>query len=287
MINKNKQILEFERNVLETIQKFRFFDKKDKIIVAASGGKDSTSILYILKKYGYNVEAITINTNISKYAKTNLENIKKFCKIHNIRLHTFSFQNEFGYSLCSLQSLLVSKGAKFKSCTTCGVLRRYLINKKARKLKSKTIVTGHNSDDEAQSILMNLLKNNLEMLARLGHVTGIARDKRFIPRVKPFYLTSEEDIIAYSRAMKFPVNYQRCPCASVSYRNHIRNLLNRMNKKNPGYNKNIVNYFLKMLPDLRKKFSTKQRINCCRICREPAKENICQTCRILSLLKPK
>jgi len=285
MINKNKynckHIAKFEQKILRTIKKYKFFDKKDKILVAASGGKDSTVILYILKKYGYNIEATTVDTSISTYSKKNLTNIKGFCKEHGIKLHTMSFREEFGYGLCSLQSILVRKGIKFKSCTACGVLRRYLINKKARVLKPKVIVTGHNLDDEAQSVLINLLKNNLGILARLGPKTGIVKDKKFVPRVKPLYFVSEEEIAAYSKAMNFPVIYERCPCASDSYRNHIRELLNKTGEKTK---ENIIKYFLEILPKLRKEFQTNEKINYCKICKEPAKAELCQSCKILSLI---
>ena len=277
----NKDIIRFEKKVLKTIKNFNLFNKKNKILVAASGGKDSTAILYILKKYDYNVEAITVDANISAYSKKNFENIKGFCKEQDIKLHIVCFQEEFGYSLCGLQSVLVSKGVKFKSCTTCGVLRRYLINKKARLIKPNVVVTGHNLDDEAQSVIMNLLKNNLEILARLGPKTGIIKDKKFIPRVKPFYLTSEKEIVAYSKAMNFPVIYERCPCASDSYRNHLRNLLDKMDSKSK---ENVVKRFLKILPKLRKEFDTIEKMNYCKNCKEPAKDQFCQTCKILSLI---
>jgi uncharacterized protein (TIGR00269 family) len=282
---KNKYILEFERKIVKNIAKLRLFSKKDKILVAASGGKDSTVILYILKKYGYNVEAITVDASISAYSKKNLENVIKFCKENKIKLNILVFRKEFGYSLCGLQSILVSKGAKFKSCTTCGVLRRYLINKKSRALKPKAVITGHNLDDEAQSVLMNLLKNNLEMLARLGPKTGVIKDKKFVPRIKPLYFIPEKDITKYSKAMNFPVVYDKCPCAFDSYRNHLRNMLNQIEKKNPLVKRNIINYFLKILPELRNKFKTKDKIGYCEICKEPAKNKICQTCKILSMLK--
>ena len=48
----NKEIEKFEKKILFSIKKFNLFTKKDKILVAASGGKDSTVILYVLKKYG-------------------------------------------------------------------------------------------------------------------------------------------------------------------------------------------------------------------------------------------
>ena len=52
---------EFEEKVRDTIIRYRLADKNDKITVACSGGKDSTTTLYLLKKFGYDVEAFTID----------------------------------------------------------------------------------------------------------------------------------------------------------------------------------------------------------------------------------
>lgn len=281
--NIQKQV---ESKVKQTIKKFRLFSKKDRIFVAVSGGKDSTSILYILKKLGYKPEALTINSLIGNYSKGNLENIKEFCKEQRIKLHVVSLQDEFGYSLCYIKSILDSKGLKLGSCAICGVLRRYLINKKARELKATKIVTGHNMDDECQAILMNLLKNNLEMLARLGPKTGIISYKGFVQRVKPLYFVSEKEIVEYSRALKFPVKYSRCPCSSNAFRNKFRELLNRLEKENPKLKQNIINYFLKIEPKLSRSFSaTSKTPDLCIQCSEPSRDNLCMSCQIISKIK--
>ena len=104
-------------------------NKKDKVIVAASGGKDSTVVLYLLKKLGYDVCALTIDNGIGKYSTGNLKRIRNFCKEHKIKLYETSLRKEFGYSLCYIQDVLKSKGHDLQSCMICAVLRRYLVNK--------------------------------------------------------------------------------------------------------------------------------------------------------------
>src|SRR3989344_2742974 len=144
----------FIAKVAQTIQEHQLLDPKDKVIVAVSGGKDSTAILSILKQLGYRVEALTIDVIIGKYTKQNLENIRKFCNSIDVPLHEVSFKTEFGYSLCYLKALLYAKGVRLKSCSICGVLRRYLFNRHARLLGATKLVTGHNRDDESQNVLM-------------------------------------------------------------------------------------------------------------------------------------
>lgn len=274
-----------EKRVQNTITKYKLLKKSEKILVACSGGKDSTTILYILNKLGYKPEAIIVDALIGNYTKKNRENIEAFCKQLNIKLHKINFRSEFGYSLCYLRSLINSKGDPLKSCTICGVLRRYLLNKYARKLNADKLVTGHNLNDEAQAIMMNLFKNNIEILARLGPSSGTNKDKKFIPRVKPLYFVTEEEIVKYSKQHDFPVKYGHCPCRSGVYRADIGDLLESYEKSNPKAAKNIVNWFLKESQKLKKKFKSTKPQEYCLVCKEPARQDKCMTCQILSKIK--
>ena len=260
-------------------------NKKDKILVACSGGKDSTTVLYILNKLGYKPGAITIDATIGNYTKQNLKNIKNFCKNQGIKLYIISFRKEFGSSLCHIKSLLKSKGYNYSSCTICGVLRRYLLNKYARKLKTTKIVTGHNLNDEAQSIVMNLFKNNLEILSKLGPKTGIMENKKFVPRIKPLYLIPEKEIEQYSKTMKFPVNYTPCPCREGVFRCTIDKLLSNYEKKVPGTHRRIIKWFLSISPLLKQQFKTNKKQRYCNNCREPSKDQLCAACQILEKIK--
>src|SRR3989338_6266588 len=107
-------------NVKKTISDYKLLDEKEKVLVALSGGKDSISVLYILKKLGYNVSALTIDLNIGDYTKKNVKTARAFCKEHNIDYHETSLRKEFGYSLCYIRSIFHLKGLNLKSCTICG-----------------------------------------------------------------------------------------------------------------------------------------------------------------------
>jgi uncharacterized protein (TIGR00269 family) len=269
-----------EQTVQDTIKKFKLLKPRDKILVACSGGKDSTTALSILHSLYKDVEAITIDASIGDYTAENLRNIRSFCDEQHIRLHVVSFREEFGYSLCYIRSILKSKGIRLNSCMICGVLKRYLLNKKARELGRSVLVTGHNMDDEAQSILMNLLRGNIELLFHLGPGSK-TRDTRFIPRIKPLYLVREQDVREYSRKMKFPVAYGRCPCSVESYRNTIRTLLATHEKKHPGTTRRIVDYLLSHLDSLP---CPTQRVHRCSSCGEPCRQTHCRACQILGAL---
>lgn len=280
---KNHFEVLFENRVLETIDKYNLFKKDDKVLVACSGGKDSTTILYILNKYSFNVEAITIDALIGNYTKENVKNLENFCRQNKIKLHNISFRDKFGRSLCFIQSILKKNGIKMNSCAVCGVLRRYLLNKEARRIKPKCVVTGHNLDDEAQSIMMNLLRNKLSLSARLGPKSGLVEDSRFIPRVKPLYFCSEKDITRYSKMKGFKVIYTPCPCRTGSYRKKTADFIDSLEKDNPRIKENIIKNFLKLLPRLKKSYSSMEKIDYCRSCGEPSRGKMCNTCNIIRL----
>ncbi len=278
---KDGFLKKFELNAEKTIKRFSLLNKKDRVLVAASGGKDSTTVLYLLKKFGYNIEALTIDTSIGEYTKQNLENIKRFCAEQKIKLYIVSFKKEFGYSTCYIKSILKSKGIDLKSCTICGVLRRYLLNKYAKKLKADKLVTGHNLDDEAESVMINIFRNTLWLAARLGPKTSA--NEHFVQRIKPLYLTPKKEVIRYSKLMKFPVKYGACPCSSESYRRFVRGMLDEWELKNPKIKRNIINYFFGILPKLKQAYTNKN-LSTCEKCGEPSSNKLCRACEIVGKL---
>ncbi len=271
----------FEKKVNETIKKYKLLlNKKIKLAVACSGGKDSTVVLYLLKKFGYRPTALAIDEGIEDYRPHTLKDLQKFCRKNKIPLRIYSFQKEFGVSL---DKILKKLGGH--PCYACGVLRRYLLNQKSRRFD--VIATGHNLDDECQSILMNLCNGNLALSANLGPKTGAFSHKRFTERIKPLYFCSEKEVMAYSLLKEFEVSYHECPYAYLSFRGKIRDALNELDEECPETKENIVRNFLGCLPAIRKKYSSAKEPRACRSCGEAGRQEICRACQIVEQLKAK
>lgn len=266
----------FESKVKDTIKKFELIKKGDKVLVATSGGKDSTTVLYILNKF-YKVSALAIDEGIGGYRDKTLEDIKRFCKSEKIPLKIISFKTEFNYSLDEMMKKLNQN-----SCTVCGAFRRYLLNKYAAKFDK--LVTGHNLDDETQAITMNLFRGNISLSAKLGPKTGVREDKKLTTRIKPLYFCSEKEVMTYSLLKKFDVSFNECPYISNSYRAEVRNCLNEFEKENKGTKIKIANSFLKYLPSLRDYFKG-ESFGYCKRCGEASKKDICSSCTLLVELK--
>ena len=268
--------MEIEKKVLETLKKIKL-NKKEKIIVALSGGKDSTITAYFLKKFGYNIEGFHINLGIKGYSDKCLEAVKDLCIILKIKCNFYDIKKEMGSSMCYIRSGIQSRAkGTIKNCAICGVIKKWIINKKARELKANKIATGHNLDDEAQTFLVNIFKGSPKLSSNLGIVTRNISDKKFIPRIKPLFYIPENEIKKYAKKKKLPVVYEKCPCAIDSYRIQVRKFLNTISNKEK---QNIINNFEKILPRIKKD----KRMNYCEICGEPSRRRLCKRCSLMEL----
>ncbi len=274
----------FEGKVFRTIRQFNLLEKEENLGVALSGGKDSLSVLHILRKLSQEnpkirLNAIAIDEGIEGYREKTLAKAAEFCEKNSIKLHIFSYKEEFGLTLDEMLKIL-----KVKPCTICGIFRRYLLNKKSKELKLTKLATGHNLDDECQSIMMNQFKNNIQASARLGPMVGIADNKDFVQRVKPLYLCTEKEVTAFAFVNGLLDTFTECPNAVQSYRAQVRDMLNEMEQKFPGTKYSIVNSFLQTLPFLKQQFKDDAIMICSR-CNEPSANEICNACIYLERLK--
>ncbi|MAG08067.1 TIGR00269 family protein [Candidatus Woesearchaeota archaeon] len=272
---------DIERKVKQTIEKYKLLSKKDKVLVACSGGKDSTTVLFLLNKFGYDVEALFIDLFIGKYSEKNKEDVERFCSELGVKLHEVSVKDVVGYSVCYLKSVLKSKGCNLKSCAICGAVKRHILNRYAKRLKKTKLVTGHNLDDEAQSFVMNLLKDRMDLSLRLGPKTGVVEEKGFVPRVKPLYFCAEKDVEEFSRLMKFPVVYDSCPCSVDAFRRDVGRFLDKLERDAPGIKLRIVDYFLERMPRSKKRLG---KLGYCENCGEPCSGKVCNVCGMVGLL---
>jgi len=274
----------FENKVFKTIRQFELLDKEENLGVAVSGGKDSLTVLHILNKLSkenpkIKINAIAINEGIHGYRDKTLEKAKEFCNKDNIKLHIFSYKEEFGLALDEMLKII-----DVKPCTICGIFRRYLLNKKSKELKLTKLATGHNLDDECQSILMNQMNNNIHLSARLGPKVGLIQDNKFVQRIKPLYLCTEKEVTTYAFVNGLLDEFNECPNVPQSFRAQVRDMLNDMENKFSGTKYSIVNSFLQILPFLKQQFKD-GAIKVCIKCSEPSANDVCNACVYLGKLK--
>lgn len=284
MRSSEKAFIErFEAKVKRNLEEECLASPGQKILVACSGGKDSTTVLYLMKKFGYRVEAIMLDLLLGDYSRENRENVEAFCRAQGVKLHLVDYRRELGQSVCFIRSAVQEK-EKIKNCHVCGVLKKHLLNKKARKLKAKRLATGHNLDDEAQTFLMNMLRGNPGLSAGAGPKTGNQSNEKFVARIKPLFYIPEAEVRRYAELKGFPVVFTRCPCGTDAFRGTLRRILDDREERDGKVKFKLVRQMQKLQPGLKRGRET-AKLNHCRHCGEPSSQEVCRACRLLEKVR--
>ncbi|MCY0867709.1 MAG: TIGR00269 family protein [Desulfurococcus sp.] len=271
----------FERKVKKTIRKYRMLGRREHIIVAVSGGKDSMALLHILHKLsrkmpGWRVTAVLVDEGIKGYREKTILNLVRYAEKTGVEYHIASFKEYVGATLDEIIEKGREKGLPYLPCSYCGVFRRYVLNKAARKLGGTVIATAHNLDDMVQTFIMNLASNSISKIFKLTPVVS-SDEGVFIRRIKPFYMIPEKESALYAllNGLIEP-DYVQCPYAQYNIRFAVRKALNELEDKYPGFKHGLLNSLIS-LTERPLQEAEGRRYNC-EICGEPSSHPVCRAC---------
>ncbi len=272
----------FEKRARKTIRTDCPIKKGMRVAVGLSGGKDSTVMLNILadlqKDLPFELVAVTIDEGIKGYRNNSLEAAKIEAKKRNVEHHIFTFKAQTGHTLDEIMEIK----KKETPCSYCGVIRRHTLNKAAREVNADVIAIGHNLDDIAQTVLINIMRNEPLRLVRFGET--VVEDKKFVPRIRPLAHAPEREVAVYALAKGFTVDFEECPYAQKAFRMQIRNHLNDLEEKYPGTKFKIANSFATMQPLLKKGLEdtiAKNELKYCVRCKDPTTTELCMFCKMV------
>lgn len=284
-----KHFLEdFDSRVRTAVREYHMIKPNERVAVALSGGKDSTVMLHQLvelrKRLPMELLAILVDEGIADYRAPTIAVAKKECKKLKVPLHIVSFRSEFGLSL---DSMLKKKG-QIGACSFCGVFRRQLLQKSASRLKADKLALGHNLDDAAQTVLLNLYRNEPARLARFWPISdGEESSSGLVPRIRPLIRCSEKEVALWAALHNVPIHYGACPYAVEAMRQTVRTQLNQMEDRYPGTKVRIFNAFVKMRAGLVKAAeadAATSSLSTCPQCGEISSGGPCAACRMLERL---
>lgn len=255
---------------------------RHRIGVAVSGGKDSLSMLYIMhallkKDSSRKLIAITVDEGLKGYRDKGIRSAKALCSKLGVEHYVYKFA-DFAVKMDTLMAR-----PKSDPCSYCGVFRRWILNKAARKLKLDALAIGHNLDDMVQTLQMNIMRNEPLRIARFTPNGGLIDCEDFVPRIRPLFSIPEREIAAYALYKNIPFHNAECPYAHLALRNHVRDFINKMEENYPGTKFRMLNTYLTLLDKLADLDTN--NVSPCAKCREPSSTMICKRCEMLGKLK--
>jgi cytoplasmic tRNA 2-thiolation protein 1 len=276
-----------EQKTARTISKFSMLKFDDRVAVGVSGGKDSLTLLYILKKMfaqrnRTKLIAITIDEGIKGYRDESLEIVKDFCSKLNVHSKILSYDYLYGTDMDKAMVLRPS-GKKMTSCSICGTFRRRAMDIAAESVGANVLATAHNLDDQLQTYMINVLAGDVE---RVGWIypEPIRYSTNNIKKIKPFVEIYENEIAFYALQRQIPFQSEECPYMHESIRTQVRQFLNELEKEHPGIKYNAYNSTMRISKNLKSSMRPAASSKCAK-CGRISNGKICSVCNTIKALR--
>ncbi|MDX1803224.1 MAG: tRNA 2-thiocytidine(32) synthetase TtcA [Alcanivorax sp.] len=227
----NKLQKKLRREVGRAIADFNMIGEGDKVMVCLSGGKDSYTMLEILRNLQHsapvNFELVAVNLD------------QKQPGFPEHVLPEYLEREGVAYHILEKDTYSIVKEKVPEGKTTCGLcsrLRRGSLYGFAEEIGATKIALGHHRDDIVETLFLNMFYGG-KMKAMPPKLRS--DDNRNIV-IRPLAYSREKDIIEFSNFKDFPIiPCNLCGSQENLQRQVIKEMLNRWDREQPGRIENI------------------------------------------------
>ena len=216
-----------ESMIRKAIFDYKMLEKVENVGIALSGGKDSLALLFFLKAISgrgfpnWHLHAFHVNGEFSCGAGIALEYLQGVCNALEVPLTVRE-------STQTLEKL---------ECYSCSRERRKLLFDACKSVGIDTIAFGHHRDDNAQTVLMNLLHKG----EFAGNLPKLHMHEYGVTIIRPLIYVAESDIRTFAEQHGFMRLVCRCPVGQKSMRREVDKLLAELETRFPNVRENVAN----------------------------------------------
>jgi uncharacterized protein (TIGR00269 family) len=242
----------------------------DRLLVAVSGGKDSLALWDVLLDLGYRASGLYLGLGIGGYSSRSGELVRAFAAEREAELLEVDLASEYGFDIPTAGA----RGSR-STCDVCGISKRYVFNRAALERGYDVVVTGHNLDDEAATLLGNTLRWQTDYIAR---APVLPSEEGLVRKVKPLYRLSELETAAYAFLRGIDYVVEECPLVSGNTQLRYKEAMNRLEATSPGTK---AQFFLSYLDRGAPLFARQDDADLrpCEVCGQPTTGRFCAFCR--------
>lgn len=200
----------FKQKVLHTIGHYDLFRRNERILVGVSGGPDSVALLYCLvslqKEFKLKLYVAHLDHCLRVQSNRDAEFVRKIAKNFNLPITVSRVDVKRLSAKGSLEEIARNARHKFFA-------------RVAKKYSLKKIALGHNRDDQAETILMRILRGS-----GLNGLRGIAakRDIQGLTFVRPLIEISRKEIESFLKQNRINAQIDSTNLKPIFFRNRVR-----------------------------------------------------------------
>jgi tRNA 2-thiocytidine biosynthesis protein TtcA len=212
------------------VQRYGLIHAEDRILVALSGGVDSTSLLWLLhNRLGripitYKLFAAHVDLG---FEGEDYSSVQEW--VESLQVPHRIIASEFGPRAHSTEN-------RENPCFLCSRLRRTALFREARRLNCNKIAFGHNLDDLIETFFINLFYAS-QLSTMLPRQPFFGGD---LTVVRPLSLLDSATIRRFHQSVGFPLAVNPCPSKNTGKRQEIREILQGLYRKNRKIRGNIL-----------------------------------------------
>lgn len=225
----------------QCIKYYNMINSGDKIAVGLSGGKDSMTLLYGLKKLQtfypdkYDLIAIYVDLGIQRNIDA-ISTLQDYCA---------QLEVPFYYVKTQIYSIVFEKRNEHNPCSLCAKMRKGALNEKALALGCNKIAYAHHKNDFVETSIMSLLyEGQYYCFPPVTHL-----DKTGLTLIRPMLYIEEKEIIGYAYKNKIPVVSNPCPADGYTKREEVKQLIQDAKLRVPHIQKSLYTALLRYFED--------------------------------------
>lgn len=221
------------RKVREVLRETRIFGQGAKLAIALDGRKNSSVMLYILKRLFFErrdieMVAVLVDEGISGYRTEALVHARNLAERLQVPCITRNFKDAFQITTDEIASNDRSRAP----CTFCRSMRKALLNSTALELEAKALSSGCTLDREAQTIMVNFLRGDI---GNVFELQPQCPQPEKILVIKPLRRVPEREVALYAAIHGLsPSDSCCCPYLGDPLRLEVKKNLEEFEGKHPG-----------------------------------------------------